>query len=254
MPLFSPERHRRILDILEARGTVGSAELEQELGVTAMTVWRDLKLLEERGQLKRMRGGAVSLSGPAEIDFNEKVIHARAAKQRIAAYVARKLLKAGDSLILDGGTTVASLAEQPLPERLTVLTNSLAIAHAMQHHRSRPSVYLSGGLLRPESGTLVGREAVTFFSRRRAAKFLMSATGLDAEVGVSDPNPQEIEVKQAMAARAHEVILMADASKLGVVSLMQTLPLRRVDRLITDASRNDKLLRGILASKRICSV
>jgi DeoR/GlpR family transcriptional regulator of sugar metabolism len=133
------------------------------------------------------------------------------------------------------------------------LTNSLAIAHAMQHHRARPSVYLSGGLLRPESGTLVGREAVTFFSRRRATKLLLSATGLDAEAGVSDPNPQEIEVKQAMASRAQEVILMADASKLGVVSLMQTLPWRRVDRLVTDAPRKDPRLQGILSPKRVCS-
>jgi DeoR/GlpR family transcriptional regulator of sugar metabolism len=254
MPLFPPERHRRILTFLEAQGTVNSTELEKELKVTAMTVWRDLKLLEERGQLKRMRGGAVRLSGPVEIDFHEKAIHAPAAKQRIAAYVASKLLKAGDSLILDGGTTIASLADQPLPARLTILTNSLPIAEAMQHHRARPSVYLSGGLLRPESGTLVGREAVTFFSRRRAIKFLMSATGLDAEAGVSDPNPQEIEVKQAMASRAQEVILMADASKLGVVSLMQTLPWRRIDRLVTDAPHKDPRLQRTLTQKRICSV
>jgi DeoR family fructose operon transcriptional repressor len=253
MPLFPAERHRRILNILESQGMVSSAELEQGLEVTAMTVWRDLKLLEERGQLKRMRGGAVGLSGPAEVDFQQKAIHARAAKRRIAAYVARKLLQPGDSLILDGGTTIASLAERPLPARLTILTNSLAIAHAMQHHRARPSVYLSGGLLRPESGTLVGREAVTFFSRRRATKLLLSATGLDAEAGVSDPNPQEIEVKQAMASRAQEVILMADASKLGVVSLMQTLPWRRVDRLVTDAPRKDPRLQGILSPKRVCS-
>ncbi len=243
-----------ILKLLQEEGEVSCAALAQGMGVTAMTVWRDLKLLEEQGQLKRIRGGAVRLNGPAEVDFQQKTVQARAAKQRIASFVAKKLLQAGDILILDGGTTVASLAEQLLPSRLTILTNSLPIAQAMQNHVARPSVYLSGGLLRPESGTLVGREAVTFFSRRRAVKFLMSATGLDSEMGVSDPNPQEIEVKKAMAARAGQVILMADASKLGVVSLMQTVPWQRVDKLVIDAPRNDPRLKGTLTSKSIFSV
>ncbi len=112
------------------------------------------------------------------------------------------------------------------------------------HHPSRPSVQLAGGLLRPESGTVVGREALAFFGRRRANKLFMSATGVDAEAGVTDPNPQEIEVKQAMLASAQQVYLMADASKFGHVSLMQTMPLRRINALVTD-HRSDILAEAL---------
>lgn len=214
---------------------VKSVDLEKEFNVTAMTIWRDIKLLEEQGQLRRVRGGAMRLDRQGESAFIEKADRARVAKERITTRVAQAHLQPGDILILDGGTTVAALADRELPPNLTILTNSLPIADRMMQHASRPTVYLSGGLLRPESGTLVGREALTFFSRRHASKLLMSATGFDADAGVTDPNPQEIEVKQAMAASAQEIILLADSSKFGVVSLMQSLPLRRLDKLITDA-------------------
>ncbi|NBD37517.1 MAG: DeoR family transcriptional regulator [Verrucomicrobia bacterium] len=245
MPLFPADRHRRILEYLEADGVVHSRDLERALGVTAMTVWRDLRLLEEQGLLKRMRGGAMSLRGEGEAAFSEKEVRARPHKRRIAAFAVAHLMEPGDILMLDGGTTVAALAEQTLPEKLTILTHSLMVASAMQHNKARPTVYLSGGLLRPESGTLVGREAMSFFGRRHAPKLFMSATGLDAVAGVTDPNPQEIEVKQAMVARAETILLLADASKVGVVSLMQTLPWRRIHRLITTASPDDSLFRTL---------
>ena len=200
-----------------------------------MTIWRDLQLLEERGQLKRMRGGAIRLELEGEVAFTDKAVRARFEKERIAAYVAAHLIAPGDVLILDGGSTVAALADQVLPQRLTILTHSLMIASAFQNHSARPAVYLSGGLLRPESGTLVGREAMTFFGRRRGPKLFLSATGLDAEAGVTDPNPQEIEVKQAMMQSADQIILLGDSSKFGVVSLMQTAPWRRIQKIVTDA-------------------
>jgi DeoR family transcriptional regulator, fructose operon transcriptional repressor len=147
--------------------------------------------------------------------------------------------------MLDGGSTVAALAEQALPGRLTILTHSLMVAEALQNHSARPTIYVSGGLLRPESGTMVGRAAMSFFGRRRAPKLFMSATGLDLEAGVTDPNPQEIEVKQAMMKSAEQVILLADSSKFGVVSLMQTAPWRRIHKMVTCAHPEDPLLVGL---------
>ena len=254
MPFFPADRHRRILERLETDGVVHSRDLQRTLEVTPMTVWRDLQLLEERGQLKRMRGGAMRLEVASEVAFTDKAVRARPQKERIAAYVAAHLIAPGDILILDGGSTVAALAEQVLPQRLTVLTHSLMVASAFQNHSARPAVYLSGGLLRPESGTLVGREAMTFFGRRRAPKLFLSATGLDAEAGVTDPNPQEIEVKQAMMQSAEQVILLADSSKFGVVSLMQTAPWRRIHKIVTNSrgKRNDHL--GAIADTGVDAV
>ena len=234
MPLFAADRHRRILGHLQRAGVVRNAALLEEFGVSAMTLWRDLRLLEERGQLRRMRGGAMAREVDNEAAFAAKAPRAAEAKRAIAARAVR-FLEEGDIVICDGGTTVAALARQPLPARLTVLTNSLPIASELTHHPDGPDVQLAGGSLRRESGTVVGREALTFFGRRRAHKLLMSATGIDAEAGVTDPNPLEIEVKQAMLASAARVYLLADASKFGVVSLMRTMPLRRVDVLVSDA-------------------
>jgi DeoR/GlpR family transcriptional regulator of sugar metabolism len=238
MPVYAAERYRRILNRLENEGQVRSSDLEAYFGVTAMTIWRDLALLEERGQLKRVRGGAMALGSAVELAYAVKSDQARADKMRIARYVASHCIEAGDILILDGGTTIASLAEQELPERLTILTNSLPVAEAMMRHRTQPTVYVSGGLLRAESGTMVGREAITFFSRRRAAKFLISTTAVDLEAGITDPNPQEIEVKQAMAASAKSIILLSDPSKFGQVSHMQTLPWRRIQKMVTSADHD----------------
>ena len=92
MPLFPADRHRRILERLEVEGVVHSRDLERVLEVTPMTVWRDLQLLEERGQLKRMRGGAIRLKGDGEAAYTDKVVRARPDKQRIAAYVAAHLI------------------------------------------------------------------------------------------------------------------------------------------------------------------
>lgn len=242
---LAPERQRRILADLGRKGQVNSRQLAADHGVALMTIWRDLKLLEERGQLRRVRGGAVELAHPAEPSFIDKAVLAPEEKARIATHVARHLLREGDIVTLDGGTTIAALVAQRLPRQLTILTNSLPIAEALRGHPDRPTVYLSGGLLRPESGTIVGREAATFFSRRRATRLLMSATALDVKAGVTDPNPQEIEVKQAMVAAADEVILLADRSKFGLVSLMQTIPWRRVDQLITTSAKTSSPLREI---------
>lgn len=231
----APERQRRILEWLTETESLRTEELRQRLGVTAMTLWRDLVALEEHGRLKRLRGRVTRADhSVVEPDFRSKTVKAHAAKQRIAAAAAR-LVKEGDSLAMDGGTTVAFMAEEPLPRNVSVFTNSLHTAARFLEHPARPAVYACGGLLRGQSGTFIGREALTFFSRRNLKHYFLSATGVDASAGITDLTLEDNEVKQAMAAASSEVILLADKSKFGQVSLMQVLPWRRLNRLITDA-------------------
>lgn len=229
-------RQRKILEILGQHDFARTSDLARHLQVTSMTLWRDLVSLEGRGLVRRGRGrvsrGDVSVIEP---DFLAKTDVAAATKDRLAAYAARHLIRAGDSLALDGGTTVAALARVPLPPDLTILTNSLHTARVFLGHPSRPAVYACGGLLREKSGTFIGREALTFFGRRRTARYFLSATGLDVEAGVTDPTLEDNEVKRAMASASAEVVLLADHTKFGVVSLMQVLPWRRIHRLVTDA-------------------
>lgn len=232
----APHRQRLILDFLEGREFIQSSTLPTKLGVTPMTVWRDLVAMEERGLIRRSRG-RVARADVSEIepDYNSKSDRAAAAKARIAAYAAKNLIRQGDSLAMDGGTTVGAIARQSLPARLTILTNSVHTAAAFIGHPSRPALYACGGLLREQSGTFIGRQALAFFGRRRVTRYFLSATGVAPEAAVTDLTLEDNEVKQAMARSAKEVILLADGSKWGEVSMLQVLPWRRVHHVVTDA-------------------
>lgn len=232
--MLPSERHRTILRLLDSQTSVSGRILRARLGTTAMTLWRDLRLLEEQGMLKRVRGGAMRVNVNQEPRFDAKLAAASAAKARIAAYASARLVHDGDILILEGGTTVAALVPGLQKERLTILTNSLPVLNRARDMGGRLTACCAGGLLREGSGTLVGKDAVTFFSRRKADTFFMSATGWETEHGLSDPNPQEIEVKQAMARAANRVVCLLDSSKLGKRSLMQVLPLRKIHVLVCE--------------------
>ncbi|MDX2081920.1 MAG: DeoR/GlpR family DNA-binding transcription regulator [Terrimicrobiaceae bacterium] len=243
----APERQRRILEILEGREFARNADLARHLRVTAMTLWRDLVALEEKGLVRRTRGRVSRASrNVVEPDFASKADVAHAAKARIAAYAARHLISDGDNLALDGGTTVAAIARETLPAGLTILTNSLHTARLFLSHSARPAVYACGGLLREQSGTFIGREALTFFGRRRTHRYFLSATGVDRDAGVTDLTLEDNEVKRAMASGAEEVVLLADRTKFGMVSLMRVLPWRRIHRFVTDAPASE--LRSLSAS------
>ncbi len=232
-------RQRHILELLESQDSISTSDLPERLGVTPMTVWRDLKQLEEKALIRRLHGRIVGLSaGEEEPDFHSKRSKNQDAKERIAAMAVSDWISEGDCIALDGGTTVAAMAKQMLPPRVTLVTNSVNTAQLFQRHPSRPEVYCCGGYLRDASGTFIGREALSFFSKRRFRRYFLSATGMDVEAGVTDLTLEDNEVKQAMAAASEEVVLLADASKLGVVSHMQVLPWRAIDRVITDASLN----------------
>jgi DeoR family fructose operon transcriptional repressor len=238
---LAAERHRRILERLERETSVSVAVFAEEHQVTPMTIWRDLKLLMEQGLLKRVRGGALRAEVLSEEAFNSKLEQSSQVKEQLASYAAREFISQGQVLAFEGGTTVAAIAPHLNQPGLTVLTNSYRILQRVQGLACRPGIYGSGGLLREESGTFVGREALAFFNRRKTDVFFMSATGFDAKFGLTDPNPQEIEVKQVMAAKSRKVVLIADSSKAGVVSLMEVVPWRRVDAFVTDQPVGDAL-------------
>lgn len=247
--MLAPDRHRQILRHLERDGAISLGALQRSLGVTKMTVWRDLKLLEAGGRLVRVHGGAVHPSRTQEPAFQQKQHRRTLAKQRIAAEAARRFVTAGDVLFLEGGTTVAELVPHLAAQDVTLITNSLPIAErARELNGDAPAVQCSGGTLSRVSGNCVGPDAVRFFERKRARTFFMSATGLDLESGrLTDPNPAEIEIKRAMARGAGRIVLLLDASKLGVLSVDEVLPLSEIDAIVTDARLAPKLRRRLRA-------
>jgi len=244
--MLVPDRHRLLLQRLEESGSLRVQGLDRELGVNVMTIWRDLRLLERRGLLRRVHGGAVRTDRSVEPAFRLKQQHALAKKRLIAATAAEHYAKAGDIVMLEGGTTVAELLTH-LPARdLTLLTNSLPIlsrAHALGRGWQ---IRTSGGSLSPVSGNFVGPEAVGFFKKNFANTFFMSATGLDLDHGLlTDPNPVEIEVKRAMAVASQRVVLLLDSSKIGIRSASEVLPLAEIDVLVCDDGLDRAALRRL---------
>lgn len=243
--MLGPDRQSRILDLLELDESVPTSRLQEELGVSAMTLWRDLSTLEDKGLLRRIHGGVLRVGARGEPRFEAKEVAGRRVKQRLAAKAAGLFLRPGMSVILEGGTTVSELVPLLPAGETTLLTNSVPIL-ARVHATRRPAQTLaSGGVLSPISGNFVGADAVAFFKGKKVDVFFMGATGVDPVHGITDPNPQEIEVKRAMAAAAREVVLLADATKIGRVSLQQVLPWNQITCLVTDGKAPAHLLRAL---------
>jgi DeoR/GlpR family transcriptional regulator of sugar metabolism len=233
---MTTDRHQRIMALLRENASVSCLELRSVFGVTAMTVWRDLRELEELGLLKRVRGGArLATTAVGEPEFESKTSAANYAKQRIAACAVAHFILEGETVALEGGTTVASLVDLLPSARISILTNSLPVALRVRALRPNLPVKLPGGWLSQVSGNMVGFDTLRFIEKQRASICFLSATGFDAELGPTDPNPLEIEVKRALAAISGRVVLLMDSRKFGTRSAAVMIHLRHLHAVVTDA-------------------
>lgn len=232
----SAARHQRILTLLRDRGEIRASSLVRELRVTPMTVWRDLKLIEEQGLLRRVRGGALpSLPGAGEPDFETKAGAAGKAKARIAEAAVREFVREGDVIAMEGGTTVAALVDALPQGRISVITNSLPVALRIRQRRPSLPVRVVGGWLSAISGNTTGPGALKEARKERVSVCFLSATGWDSAHGPMDPNPLEIEMKRAFAECAGQVVLLMDSRKFITTSTSVMIHPRRLCAVVTDA-------------------
>lgn len=235
-PLLTEQRRLRIVQMVEAKGSVGYADLEASFGVSRMTLYRDLKALEKAGRVRCVRGGAIRLDSPelSEPLPSKKRTRYRREKEIIGRYAAQNFVKDGDLIVLEAGTTVGCMLKHLAKARVTLISNGLECISEAAALLPTVTVIGCGGILREPSFTFVGPQAEAFFRELRANTVFLSASGLTLEDGLMDPNPLEIQVKRAMVACAERVIVLLDSSKFGKRSLLQTIPLTSVDVLITD--------------------
>lgn len=239
--MLAAERQAAILDKLTHQPAVRVSGLALALGVSEMTVRRDIDTLEARGALVRVHGGAVRIGSLSSVEagFDANRTRGGLAKQQIAA-TAVSLLTPGMTVSITGGTTTYALA--PLLARvqgLTVITNSLPLADELHRLKSvgpgdgAPEVLLSGGQLTP-SKALVGPIATSTISSLRADLCFMGAHGVDAAAGITTPNLAEADTNKAFARACGELVILADATKIGVVSLARVAALDSATALVTD--------------------
>jgi len=248
--MLSKERHQTILDLLDAYGSVSVTDLVDRLEVSEMTIRRDLDVLERKGLLRRVHGGAHSDRGRSyEPPFLARSLDHQAEKQRIGQ-AAAALVKHGDSLALDVGTTTLEVARHLAgKQNLTILTPCFQIASLLCEHPGIRLI-LTGGILRPGELSLVGHLAERAFQEFFVDKLFLGAAGIDFEAGLTEYNLEDTLVKQAMLRSAKETILVADASKFNRVAFTAIAPLSAVKTIVTDASLDTEVL-GRLESEGI---
>lgn len=248
--MLAAVRQARILEEVRASGGVRVADLTAMLGVSDMTVRRDLDTLDRKGLLTKVHGGAtpVDMASAVEPGFEAKKVRERLEKEAIAAH-ASTLIHPGMAIAITAGTTTWALAQHlaAIPS-LTVVTNSLKVAEVL-YDQSRPdlTVVLTGGLRTPSDG-LVGPIAVQAIRSLHVDLVVMGVHGIDARAGLTTPNLLEAETNRAMVESARRVVVVADHTKWGVVGLSQIAPLSAVDILLTD-DRLDPQARDTLAEQ-----
>ena len=239
---FKEERWQAILALLAEQGRLRVNHLAERLGVSEATVRRDLEAMQARGLLQRTHGGAV-LPPPAafEVSFDESQTRALAEKRAIGRRAAA-LVADGDAIIIESGSTTLEFARSlGQVRRLTVLTNSLAIARELSASEEI-EVMILGGTLRRQSASLVGPWVSAILRDMRVDKAFVGVNGLSADFGLSAPNPFTAESRRAMLAAARQCIALTDHSKLCVESLYRVAPLNALDILVTDAGADEEQL------------
>lgn len=232
------ERRRHIIEQVEAEGRATVDELASRFNISAVTIRGDLETLARAGAITRSHGGALPAS-VARIDTPLPVKEARrlAEKRRIGA-AAAKLISDGETIILDSGSTTVEIARQIRQrhwQSLTVITNALNIALELSGLQG-VRVMMLGGMLRPTSYSLTGPDAEQALSKLSADRLFLGVDGLDPQVGVTTPDPQEATLNAKMVQAARESIAVLDASKLGQRSLSVIAPVEDIQVVITDTS------------------
>ncbi|HLM07205.1 MAG TPA: DeoR/GlpR family DNA-binding transcription regulator [Blastococcus sp.] len=234
--MYAEERQHTIAGMVAERGRLAVTALAEEFGVTTETVRRDLALLERAGMLRRVHGGAVPAGALTLVEpgLGERHGTRTEAKRKIAA-TALDLLPAPDgSVILDGGSTTAALAEVlPTDRRLYVATNSVPIA-ARLSGSPMVTLHLLGGRVRGITQTAVGDATVRAMEDLRVDVVFLGTNGVSAGHGFSTPDEAEAATKRAMVRAAQRVIVLADSSKLGREHLVRFAAVADVDVLVTD--------------------
>lgn len=229
--MWHEERHTRIRDLLLASGQVSVERIVTELGVSRETIRRDLVELAERGEIRRVHGGAVLTGDEPPIDVRHAT---RVREKRAIAKKVASMVESGQTIFMDAGSTMNLVAEALATRSgLTIITNAVDVA---ARFASRPGndVHLLGGRFDAQIGCTNGAATITEIGRYQPHLAILSPVGMDAKAGASSFELEEAEVARAMCANSRRIVIAADHSKIGVRSRVTWCASDRVDMLVTD--------------------
>jgi DeoR family fructose operon transcriptional repressor len=234
------ERQHRIAEYLQKVEFAALEEIARQVGASLSTIRRDLDVLEGVGNIQRTHGGARVVNPRTdEFTFTARDTHQLAEKEAIGRAGA-ELIPANQSVIIDAGTTVYHVARHLESKAPQIITNSLPVANLFAS-ANRVEVVVSGGVIYPRLGVLVGPLAVESFKKIHADVAIMSAGGISLE-GVTNSHGLLIDIQRAMINAAQKVIFCFDHTKLGRKSVSPLCDLDCIDTIVTDAAAPTELL------------
>lgn len=237
--MLKEERLQKILSLLEKDKRVLLPSLSLELKVSEDTVRRDIRELGERGLLRMVRGGAVP-HAPGPKTFTDRIQFASSDKQ-IIAQKALSLLKDGQVVIFDGGTSTLAVASI-IPEdlKITVVTNSIPIADVLATHPNT-DVLFAGGRLYKASIVTVGTESNRFFESIRADICFMGVCSIHLALGLTNDCYEESEVKKSMISHSRRIVALTTSEKIDTAGSYYIAPATTVHTIITSSPDEEKL-------------
>ena len=232
--LYEEERKSKIVQFINENKRATVQDFCSLLNVSEATIRRDLKFLEESKKLKRTHGGAVSLETVTfEPDFLEKKGKFIKEKKAIGKK-ASELIKEGETILLDSGTTTKSLAEELKKfSNLVVVTNSFLILQELEFH-SGIEVMMLGGTLRKETLAFVGPFAEQSLSMIQVDKAFIGMNGVSVEDGLTTPNLIEARIKKMMIQNSKQSILLTDHSKVDKITFAKVGDVHELDVCVMD--------------------
>ncbi|HTL68899.1 MAG TPA: DeoR/GlpR family DNA-binding transcription regulator [Lacunisphaera sp.] len=240
------ERQAKLEGYLQKAEFASLEELARHVGASVSTVRRDLAALEKRSPVRRTHGGARTLQQPKsdEFVFNVRDTHQIAEKDAIGEACAA-LVSPGQNVIIDGGTTCFHVAKQLGEKVAQIITNSLPVANLFSAS-NRHEVHLSGGVIYPRLGVLVGPHAVDTFARMHADLAILSGSGISEE-GIYNSHALLVDIQRAMMAGAAKVIFCLDHTKFGRRSTFFLADFADVDVVVTDPAAPASLVAALRA-------
>lgn len=233
--LLSEPRRRSILDWIQEEGSARVRELAVAFQVSEATIRQDLERLEQDGHITREHGGAFLNTVPAQV--GTMTLHHQdnmEQKRRIGA-LAANLVKDGETIILDAGTTTTEIALRLVSRRnLTIITNALNIAIILGAVPGN-AVHMPGGQFKAPTLSLSGDKSVEYFRNIFAAKLFLATAGVALDAGLTYPSFADLQLKEAMIRAASRVYLVADSTKINKSSFTRLGSLEMIHSFVTDS-------------------
>lgn len=238
--MLARQRQATILEHVRTHGGVRVSDLTQLLGVSDMTVRRDLDVLARRGLVDKVHGGATAVGMPSseEPGFETKAMREYDEKEQIAREAAA-LVPPGSAIALSAGTTTWALSKRLVDiPGLTIVTNSLRVASELHQAPGNRTLIVTGGAPTP-SDALVGPVADMVIRSLRFDILFLGCHGMDEASGLSTPNLAEAQTNRELVRNARSVVVTADHTKWGTSGLSSFADLEQIDVLVTDAGIPD---------------